>query len=229
MRWPLYWIAGLIAFLGLLWALWGAPAHSEERVDVALVLVMDVSGSMRPDEIDFARRAHASAIASPPVVSAIMDGAYGRIAVGYVEYADRAVVRIDWMIVDGPEAALALSDAIVALPSGNALGTAYTLVGDGLLIADKMLNSAPLADRLVVDVVGDGRATDEATARLGREAILSRGASINALPILIAPDKDLGNYFATNVIGGPGAFSIPITDMSQLPQAIRSKIALELF
>ena len=39
---------------------------------------------------------------------------------------------------------------------------------------------------------------------------------------------DLDKYYADCVIGGPGAFMVPVNDWSQFPEAIRSKVVLEL-
>ena len=39
---------------------------------------------------------------------------------------------------------------------------------------------------------------------------------------------DLDKYYADCVIGGPGAFMIPVNDWSQFPEAIRRKLVLEL-
>jgi len=40
--------------------------------------------------------------------------------------------------------------------------------------------------------------------------------------------KDLDRYYTDCVIGGPGAFMIPVNDWSQFPEAVRRKLVLEL-
>ena len=40
--------------------------------------------------------------------------------------------------------------------------------------------------------------------------------------------EDLDLYYTDCVIGGPGAFMIPVNDWSQFPEAIRRKLVLEL-
>ncbi|MEP0323328.1 DUF1194 domain-containing protein [Bauldia litoralis] len=223
-------IAAAIAVLALLWALTPPADAAEEPVDVAIVFVMDISGSMQRDEIAFAREAHVLAITSEPMVTAIVDGAYGRVAMAYVEYADGVEVRVNWTIVDGPESAFAFARQITALPPGHTLGNQYTMIGAGLLAADRLLSALPYAaGKIVVDVVGDGTASDFKAVDLGRAAILSRGATINAMPLMLKPDNDLAGYFERYVIGGPAAFAMPVKMMSQLPQALRSKIVLELY
>ena len=40
--------------------------------------------------------------------------------------------------------------------------------------------------------------------------------------------KDLDLYYTNCVIGGPGAFMIPVNDWAQFPEAVRRKLVLEL-
>ena len=40
--------------------------------------------------------------------------------------------------------------------------------------------------------------------------------------------NNLDRYYSDCVIGGPGAFMIPVNDWSQFPEAIRRKLVLEL-
>ena len=58
---------------------------------------------------------------------------------------------------------------------------------------------------------------------------------INGLPLMTvdAQDEiwgieDLDLYYEACVIGGPGAFVIPVTDWKEFPMAVRRKIVLEL-
>ncbi|WP_346912718.1 DUF1194 domain-containing protein [uncultured Roseibium sp.] len=64
-------------------------ARAQERVDVALVIAVDVSRSMSYEELRIQRKGYAAAIASPEVVRAIRDGVYGRIAVTLYEWGRR--------------------------------------------------------------------------------------------------------------------------------------------
>ncbi|TIN18359.1 MAG: DUF1194 domain-containing protein, partial [Mesorhizobium sp.] len=40
--------------------------------------------------------------------------------------------------------------------------------------------------------------------------------------------NNLDRYYSDCVIGGPGAFMIPVNDWTQFPEAIRRKLVLEL-
>jgi hypothetical protein len=68
-----------------------------------------------------------------------------------------------------------------------------------------------------------------------RDAVVAAGIVINGLPVQIdAPyhlalgGTDLAAYYRDCVIGGPGAFVIPVTEQDQLLEAIRRKLVLEI-
>ncbi|MBN9069682.1 MAG: DUF1194 domain-containing protein, partial [Rhizobiales bacterium] len=76
-------------------------ARAAETVDVQLVLAVDVSLSMSPEELEIQRRGYATAMADRQVIAAITDGAYGRIAVTYVEWAGKDTQRVivPWTVI----------------------------------------------------------------------------------------------------------------------------------
>ena len=56
---------------------------------------------------------------------------------------------------------------------------------------------------------------------------MEQGININGLPILeLEPDLDV--HFNSNVIGGPGAFSIPAETFEDFGNAIRRKLIQEI-
>jgi hypothetical protein len=65
-----------------------APAGAADNaVDLELILAVDVSRSMDPDEQQLQRNGYISAITNPDLIAAIAHGAHGRIALSYVEWA----------------------------------------------------------------------------------------------------------------------------------------------
>lgn len=206
------------------------PANSAEAVDVAIVFCVDVSGSMNNDEVMVARGAHVAALTSPDVLTAIADGLTGKIAVAYVEFGRYAKVGVDWTIIDGPASAAAFAIEVSRLPLRQNIDGSETAIGKALLTADELLGRAPPAVRLVVDVVGDGVNTGIPHPKVGQEAILSRGATINGMPVLMAaPDMNLVPYYKTWVAGGPAHFVMPVDGVDSMPMALRQKIVQELF
>ena len=69
---------------------------------------------------------------------------------------------------------------------------------------------------------------------LARDEALTRGITINGLPIMLKRldsiwDIDnLDLYFRDCVIGGPGAFLIPVREKAQFVEAIKAKIIREI-
>ena len=64
-----------------------------------------------------------------------------------------------------------------------------------------------------------------------RADTLARGIIINGLAIMIRPSVSFGpldRYYRDCVIGGPGAFMIPVRDRSQFAEAIKAKIIQEI-
>jgi len=89
--------AGLV-FLGA----WSAQAETE--VDLGLVLAVDVSLSMEPDEQELQRQGFVEAFRSTEVHDAIRKGMLGRIAVVYVEWAGAGYqqVVVPWTVIEQP-------------------------------------------------------------------------------------------------------------------------------
>ena len=77
-------------------------ARAAEPVDVALVLVSDVSRSVDDSEFNSRRPATRAAFVDPRVQAAIKGGPIGAIAVAYVEFAGNYEVRTVRRLARGP-------------------------------------------------------------------------------------------------------------------------------
>ena len=89
--------------------------------------------------------------------------------------------------------------------------------------------------RRVIDVSGDGANNDGPLVTPIRDEVLAKGITINGLPIMLnKPNLMNGNvggldiYYQDCVIGGPGAFVIPIKEREKVREAIRNKLVLEV-
>jgi Mg-chelatase subunit ChlD len=205
----------------------GRPA-----VDVAVVFVVDTSYSMNEGELAIARAAHVAAFRSREVLAAIAREEV-RVGVAYVEFGAFAETIVGWTVVEDPETAEVFAAALAAAPVLSRPGTG---IAEGLTEAGRLLDRAPYrAARTVVDILGDGINSvpspfHRAPVAEARNALLARGAIVNGMPLLIDPSEAaLDLYYEETVIGGPGAFSMPLTDIGQMPVALRQKIIAELF
>lgn len=217
-------------------ALWLTPAASaDEPVDVELVLAVDVSLSMSTDELEIQRRGYAAALTHDNVLQAIADGAYGKIAVTYVEWAGTTWQRVivPWTVI----ASRADAERVVAQLSAQPPNSARRTSISGALEfgADLFAESGYQGTKRVIDISGDGPNNQGAPVNLTRDGVVKQGIVINGLPLMTrggfsgAYDVgDLDHYYSDCVIGGPGAFMIPVNDWTQFPEAIRRKLVLEL-
>ena len=90
------------------------PAAALTEVDVALVLSVDISNSMDPEEQALQREGFVAAFRSPVVHDAIRKGAHGRIAVTYMEWAGTVTqnIVVPWTIIEDSGAASELADQL---------------------------------------------------------------------------------------------------------------------
>ncbi len=83
-------------------------------VDVELVLAVDISYSMDPDEQALQREGYIDGPHLGRFLRALRDGIHGKVAVTYFEWAgavDQKIV-VPWRVIDGPEAADAFAAEI---------------------------------------------------------------------------------------------------------------------
>src|SRR5437762_6464202 len=76
-------------------------------VDTELVLAVDVSYSMDPEEQQLQREGYIAALTSREFMQALKGGIHGKVAVTYFEWAgpfDHRIV-LPWRLIDGPETA----------------------------------------------------------------------------------------------------------------------------
>jgi hypothetical protein len=210
-------------------------AQAGEDVDVALALTVDVSLSMAEDEARLQRGGYAKAFRDPSVVAAITGGRLGRIAVAYIEWSSTTDQRVlvDWRVISDGDSALAFAQALDGAPFRT--GTT-TSISAGVDFAVNRLRDCPYrAERRVIDVSGDGYNDYGRPMTMARDAAVAAGIVINGLPVMGArpawreqPPPDLDRYYAENVVGGPGAFSLVVRDLKDFGASVMRKLILEI-
>lgn len=218
-------IAGLVA---------NSPARAETEVDLALVLAVDVSRSMDFDEQRLQRDGYVDAFRSTVVHEAIRNGIVGRIAVVYVEWSGpgQQTVVLPWTIIEGAGESVAYADKLAASPIGRVFSTS---ISGAIDFGVGLLNQSGVsALRRVIDVSGDGPNNTGRIVTAARDDAVAQGIVINGLPFMVRTPtgfgdiENLDHYYEDCVIGGPGAFSIPIRDRNQIADATRTKIVREI-
>jgi hypothetical protein len=216
-------------------ALFADKRPSAVPVDVELVLAVDVSYSMDPAEQELQREGYIRALTSAEFLRALREGANGKIAVTYVEWAgssDQKVI-MPWRLIEGPESADAVAGEIARAPYRRA---SRTSISGALLFSKDLFDSSGYRGlRRVIDVSGDGANNAGALVAPSRDQVLAMGITINGLPIMLNRPNlgfmdvaELDVYYEDCVIGGPGAFVIPIREREKFVEATRTKLVLEV-
>ncbi|HKH33719.1 MAG TPA: DUF1194 domain-containing protein [Beijerinckiaceae bacterium] len=208
-------------------------AGPETEVDLALVIAVDVSYSMDPDEQELQRQGFVEAFRSALVHDAIRRGMIGRIGVIYMEWAGASdqQVLLPWTAIDNPESAMAFAGALAEKPTRRASRTSVSGAID--FSAGLLARSGMAPTRQVIDVSGDGPNNQGRPVTAARDEAVAKGITVNGLPIMLkAPGpwdiEDLDLYYRDCVIGGQGAFMVPVRDRAQFVQAVKTKILLEV-
>ncbi len=207
----------------------------KESVDVELIIAVDVSYSMDPDEQALQRGGYTEALTSRAFIDAILRGPNGRIAVTYFDWAgmNEQRVIVPWQIVDGPEAADAFVQELNKAPIRR---VSRTSISGALIFANTLFDQTNFKGlRRVIDVSGDGTNNQGALIETTRDETVAKGITINGLPIMLKESNagfldipNLDQYYEDCVIGGPGAFIVPARGREQFVEAIRKKLLLEI-
>ena len=204
-------------------------------VDVELVIAVDVSYSMDPEEQALQREGYIMALTSREFMQALRQGANSKIAITYFEWAGQFDQKIimPWRLIEGPESADAVANEIAAAPYRRA---SRTSIAGALTFAKPLFDTSGYRGlRRVIDVSGDGANNAGPLIVPTRDDVLAAGITINGLPIMLRrPNpgtmdmENLDVYYEDCVIGGPGAFVVPIRERAKFIEATRTKLVLEI-
>src|ERR1700704_5788310 len=237
-------VAGVLAVTGWTFAAPGSGARFADKrpnavpVDVELVLAVDVSYSMDPEEQALQREGYITGITSRDFMQALRGGQHGKVALTYFEWAgpyDQKIV-VPWRLISGPESADAFANEIARAPYRRA---SRTSISGALNFAKPLFDGSGYRGfRRVIDVSGDGANNMGPPVTMMRDDVLAAGITINGLPIMLKRDNNYGMwgaqfehldiYYEDCVIGGPGAFVIGIKERSQFKEATRTKLVVEI-
>lgn len=225
----------LALLLALAAACLAAPARAQAPVDVALVLIVDSSGSIDEGEFRLQKEGIATAITHPRVLAAIAAGPLQRIAIAYAEWGSPGAAEtiVGWTLVGDPASAETFASAVLGAPRSF---QSYNAIGDAIDHATRMIERCPCQPtRAVIDLSGDNAdMRSRIPASLARDVAVRAGITVNALAVLendrIGPTGRpwLVENYEANVIGGPGAFVMAAKDRADFTRALLDKMVLEI-
>ncbi|HUO07312.1 MAG TPA: DUF1194 domain-containing protein [Phycisphaerae bacterium] len=214
-------LAAAVAAGSLLMPARAATIH----VDLELALVVDVSGSVDSTEFALQQTGYANAFKSASVqndIAQLQNGA----AVALIYFDQGQYIGVNWTLLQTGADSFAFGNAIAAAARP---GSGNTGVGDAITYAkNQILGNNYTGGREVIDVSGDGSTNVGSDAATARNAALAAGvAQINGLPIL-GSEANLDTWYAANVQGGSGSFTIAASGFSTFQSAVQTKIEAEI-
>jgi len=211
-------------------------ARANEPVDVELVLAVDVSRSVDPQEQEMQFSGYEAAFRDRRLIGGIMGGPIGAIACQMFTWSNWNIqnIVVPWTRLDSPATAQGFADAIAAAPRRTWL---YTSISGAIDFAARQFGQGFEGTRKVVDISGDGVSNSGRPVEDAREEALAQGIVLNGLavldltplpPLLGSIQPPLDTYYLEEVIGGPGAFLVVAEGFSAFEAAVRRKIIREI-
>lgn len=200
------------------------PATADCRL--ALALAVDVSRSIDPEDYVIQTEGLARALEDAEVRRAIFEPE-GDVALSIFYWSGKGYQDLvqPWVVLQS-EADLDAAVERVRLTMRPEAPLA-TALGDALSFASDLLYDAPDCSWKVLDVAGDGRNNEGISVARAYEREDFTGITVNALAVG-EHEADLLEYFASELIRGPGAFVEFAPEQKDYPQAIHRKLLREL-
>ena len=174
----------------------------------------------------------AKAVRDPRFLAHVARGSNGRI--GFMAFSwsanGKTDVIVPWMIISS------LDEANVASEMFDNAATVDQSIGSEVRMTDVALairsaaaieQASPfVANHTFINICSDGLSNAGASPRATRDRALAKGSTISA--VLIFDRPTLSDYYSRNVIGGPGAFILPIVDSAAMSKLLTRKFWLDL-
>ena len=147
---------------------------------------------------------------------------------------------VDWTLIRGEADARQFAETLLAAPRSF---VGRTAIGSAIDFSMGLLSENGFAaDRQVIDISGDGTSNQGRPVTDARDSALKAGVTINGLAIFnqraaaeggylalhTNPPGGLAQYYRANVVGGPGAFVLPIDDFRSFGEAMVHKLVSEV-
>jgi hypothetical protein len=221
-------LSGGACLAGLALGVPGILYGQQRKVDMALALAADCSGSVQNEHYALQQRGYGDAFRDPKVIRAIRSGIHGAIAVMYFQWSGYRLQAqlVPWTILQADTEILAFAHALER--TERMIFSGGTSPGGAIEFGQALLMQTPFETvRRVIDVSGDGRSNNGPPPDAARDRAVAGGIVINGLPILHM-EPEIDEYYRDHVIGGPGAFVMPARDFEAFATAIRRKLILEI-
>lgn len=211
--------AGLSLGMGL-----GLATGPATACEIALVLAIDVSGSVNPDEYQLQMDGLAAALNDGAVSEALVRSQASVMVMQWTGQS-RQDITVPWRKIKTFEDVDNLGlDVMTATRAWRSFSTA---IGEALQVALDSFDEVPECLARTIDVSGDGVSNEGVAPQEIWPALRAAEVTVNALAIE-SDFAGLTQYFRGNVITGPGSFAMTAKNHEDYPRAIRQKLLREI-
>lgn len=193
--------------------------------ETALLLSIDVSGSIDSGDYRLQTEGLAVALSDPEVMEALVRG---QMALAVVQWSgiDQQALVLTWARMLAPEDVSGF--AAKAASMQRVFYGSDTAVGQGLRFATAQFASVPDCRRKVIDISGDGQENAGFTDAHARAEAIDAGLILNAIAIEEpGPAIPITTYYRNWIIT-PGGFVVTARGLQDYAETLRLKLLREL-
>ncbi|MBT8414924.1 MAG: DUF1194 domain-containing protein [Boseongicola sp.] len=215
-----------------------SPAFANAACRLALVLALDVSGSVDSSEYVQQMSGVAEALSDPEVQDVLFANPQAPVSIAIFEWSASSYQQIivDWTTLNSPSDVDAITNTLLGWQRAQA--PEATGIGAALTFANAMIARAPACWDQTLDISADGKNNDWPLPYRLRENGLLGDMNVNALVIATdfsgtvdrTPDgvAELTAYFRARIIHGPDAFVEVAQGYAAYAEAMKRKLLREL-
>lgn len=210
-----------------------ASANAATLVDSELSLLVDVSGSVDPNEFDLQKQGYVDVFSDASLFNNfISKGDEGQIAVNLVYWsgAGQQTEAVGWTLIDSVQASQDFANAIDA---SNRTFSGSTAPGSAIDFGTPGFSSNDFdGARQVIDISGDGVENSGIDTATARDNALNNGIdAING--IVIGGSPQVRTFYENQVIGGVNAggtpgFVLEASTFQEFGSVVEQKIQAEI-
>ena len=193
--------------------------------ETALLLAIDVSGSIDAGEYALQVKGLADALDDPEIAGVLVHGQMALAVVQWSGVGAQALVQ-PWARMNGRADVARFAADARARP--RAFAASDTAVGQAISFSAAQFAAVPECRRLVIDISGDGPENAGFTVGQARQAAQASGIEINAVAIEdMGPSSPITSFYRRWAITR-GGFVLTARGLGDYPRAIRAKLLREL-
>ncbi|MEO0623525.1 MAG: DUF1194 domain-containing protein [Pseudomonadota bacterium] len=194
---------------------------------LALLFALDVSASVDAEEYRQQREGLAAALLSPAVREAVL-AQDGGVALAAYEWSGRYQqdIALPWTMVASEAALFSVAETLAKGPRSYA--EFPTAIGYALGFGAVMFRDAPVCQRRVIDISGDGVGNEGFPPAAAYREFEFQDVVVNGL-VIGGDDLELLRYYEENIPHGPNAFIEVAIDFADYENAMRRKLLRELY